>query len=384
MYAFISVATSSSLAATLTDETGSGAVVFQDSPLLITPGVEDASGSFVYTFTPSVLGADVDVILPAFAGSDTIVFEDASQTLTNKSMSGADNTFSDIPLSALSGLAPGMETFLGDPSSANLAATMTDETGTGLLVFNTSPTIVTPQITTSATITNNGIGTVSSDGLLLQNTTPATAGIPRQISPRIHFVSSVWNPALLMSQQVEWYEESRSSPASNPVSAVLIWTVRVAGGAPVDVFSLSSNGGAILTTGAFTVFVNSIGAVSTDAIVIRNITASTAVAPVQWSGRERFSGTAWNTTTLANQSLDWIVENQTVSGTSTTSNLTFSAQKTGLGYARKVQFLDTGGIFVANNTVVPGTPVGGGVLYVSAGALRYKGSAGTDTLLAAA
>lgn len=43
-------------------------------------------------------------------------------------------------------LGNGIATFLGTPSSANLAAAVTDETGTGVLVFNSSPTIITPTI----------------------------------------------------------------------------------------------------------------------------------------------------------------------------------------------------------------------------------------------
>jgi hypothetical protein len=50
----------------------------------------------------------------------------------------------------------GIATFLGTPSSANLAAALTDETGTGANVFATSPTLVTPILGTpqSATLTN--------------------------------------------------------------------------------------------------------------------------------------------------------------------------------------------------------------------------------------
>lgn len=55
------------------------------------------------------------------------------------------------------GFASGMETFLNAPSSANLAATLTDETGSGLAVFGTRPTITAPVIVgrtpTSATVT---------------------------------------------------------------------------------------------------------------------------------------------------------------------------------------------------------------------------------------
>jgi hypothetical protein len=40
-----------------------------------------------------------------------------------------------------------VQAFLAVPSSANLRAAMTDETGTGVLVFGTSPTLATPTIT---------------------------------------------------------------------------------------------------------------------------------------------------------------------------------------------------------------------------------------------
>jgi hypothetical protein len=40
----------------------------------------------------------------------------------------------------------GVATWLGTPSSANLAAAVTDETGTGALVFANSPTLVTPTL----------------------------------------------------------------------------------------------------------------------------------------------------------------------------------------------------------------------------------------------
>jgi hypothetical protein len=42
----------------------------------------------------------------------------------------------------------GVATWLGTPSSANLATALTDETGTGVAVFNTSPALTTPAITT--------------------------------------------------------------------------------------------------------------------------------------------------------------------------------------------------------------------------------------------
>jgi hypothetical protein len=51
---------------------------------------------------------------------------------------------------SITGLGTGVATFLATPSSANLAAAVTDETGSGALVFATSPTLVTPALGTPA------------------------------------------------------------------------------------------------------------------------------------------------------------------------------------------------------------------------------------------
>ncbi len=45
----------------------------------------------------------------------------------------------------------GIATFLGTPSSANLASAVTDETGSGALVFGTSPTLTDPKISLGGT-----------------------------------------------------------------------------------------------------------------------------------------------------------------------------------------------------------------------------------------
>jgi hypothetical protein len=59
-------------------------------------------------------------------------------------------------------LGTGVATFLGTPSSANLAAAVTDETGTGALVFANSPTLVTPALGTPASgVVTNLTGTAS-------------------------------------------------------------------------------------------------------------------------------------------------------------------------------------------------------------------------------
>ena len=71
----------------------------------------------------------------------------------------------------LTSLGAGVATFLGTPSSANLAAAVTDETGSGSLVFATSPTLVTPALGTplSGNLANCTFPTLN------QNTTGSAA-----------------------------------------------------------------------------------------------------------------------------------------------------------------------------------------------------------------
>jgi len=117
--------TSAQLAGALTDETGSGSAVFATSPTLVTPALG----------TPS------------------------SATLTNAT---------GLPISTgVSGLGTGVATFLATPSSDNLRSAVTDETGTGALVFATSPTLVTPALGTpsSGTVTNlTGTASINING----------------------------------------------------------------------------------------------------------------------------------------------------------------------------------------------------------------------------
>ena len=64
----------------------------------------------------------------------------------------------------------GVATFLGTPSSANLAAAVTDETGSGLLVFATSPTLVTPVLGTPSSGTLSGCTVDGTDAVGFRNT----------------------------------------------------------------------------------------------------------------------------------------------------------------------------------------------------------------------
>ena len=113
--------TSANLRAAMTDETGTGLLVFATSPTLPTP----------------ILGTPT------------------SGTLTN---------CTGLPVAGVTGLGANVATFLATPSSANLAAALTDETGTGANVFANTPTLVTPNIGAATGTSLAATGAIKSSG----------------------------------------------------------------------------------------------------------------------------------------------------------------------------------------------------------------------------
>jgi hypothetical protein len=122
---FLGTPSSANLISAVTDETGTGSLVFATSPTLVTPALG----------TPSAL---VGTNITGTASGLT-----AGNVTTNANLTGAVTSV-------------GNATSLGSFSSANLLGALTDETGTGSAVFATSPTLVTPILgtPTSATLTN--------------------------------------------------------------------------------------------------------------------------------------------------------------------------------------------------------------------------------------
>jgi hypothetical protein len=85
-------------------------------------------------------------------------------------VSGTLTNCTGLPVaSGVSGLGTGVATFLTTPSSANLRAALTDETGTGSAVFATAPTITTPTLTAPVlgTVASGNISACTSTSMVL-------------------------------------------------------------------------------------------------------------------------------------------------------------------------------------------------------------------------
>jgi hypothetical protein len=135
------------------------------SPTVNTPTIAGATVSGTFTSTATITGGTVNPTTLQQGGVQAVTTT-GTQTLTNKTLtsptlttpvlgtpsSGTLTNTTGFPVANLAGLGTGVATFLATPSSANLIAAVTNETGTGSLVFGTSPTIGTPTIT-SPTVT---------------------------------------------------------------------------------------------------------------------------------------------------------------------------------------------------------------------------------------
>jgi hypothetical protein len=127
------------------------------------------SGAHTTTLTTT---ANTNVTLPTTGTLATLA---GAETFTNKTLtsptlttpvlgtpsSGTLTSCTGLPVATgISGLGTGVATFLATPSSANLLAAVTDETGTGALVFANTPTLVTPNIgaATGTSLTTTGGG----------------------------------------------------------------------------------------------------------------------------------------------------------------------------------------------------------------------------------
>jgi len=195
---FLATPSSANLATALTDETGTGSAVFATNPVLVTPNLGTPSagvltnatglpvttgisglGTGVATFLATPSSANLASAVTDETGTGALVFA-TGPTITLANATG-------LPVSTgISGLGTGVATFLATPSSANLLAAVTGSTGSGALVFGTSPSLTTPALSAETYSTSNAVtagtnaqgqGALTSDYNIITTTAANPSGV---------------------------------------------------------------------------------------------------------------------------------------------------------------------------------------------------------------
>ena len=243
--AFLAAPSSANLRAAMTDETGTGLLVFNNTPTLISPILGTVTSGNISACTSTSM-----VLVTPVLGVPT------SGTLTN---------CTGLPVgTGVSGLGANVATFLATPSSANLAAALTDETGTGASVFANTPTLVTPAIGaatgTSLTLTSF----VSTPGNISNNGGTGRIGYATGAGGSVTQLTSKSTGVTLSKQSGQITMDGAALAASTTVSFTLTNTILQS----TDVLILNHAGTG--TAGAYLLNAQVVG--GSASINVRNVT----------------------------------------------------------------------------------------------------------------
>ena len=159
----------------VTDGAGAGAAVFNANPTEVGGTVTSVGGTGTVngiTLTGTVTSSGNLTLGGTLSNVNLTSQVTGTLPIANGGTGSTSTTYVDLTTNVtgtlpvanggtgITSFGSGVATFLGTPSSANLASAVTDETGTGSLVFATSPALTTPKITTG--IQNASAATVIS------------------------------------------------------------------------------------------------------------------------------------------------------------------------------------------------------------------------------
>ncbi|HYD92896.1 MAG TPA: hypothetical protein VEB18_00325 [Candidatus Paceibacterota bacterium] len=198
----------------------------------LTTGLTITGSGDTLTFAPSLSGT----LDNAGLTNSTISYGGVTLSLGGSDATPAFNLAdaTGLPISTgVSGLGTGVAAFLETPSSANLASAVTDETGTGSLVFSAGPTFTGTVNATNLTVSSNLTGgdiranqdiftSGAGDDLWLGNTTQGSANIQLYASGLGYFSGNVgigttspYAPLSVVGQAVAEYFTATSMAATS-------------------------------------------------------------------------------------------------------------------------------------------------------------------------
>jgi hypothetical protein len=178
---FLATPTSSNLAATLSDETGSGSLVFATSPTLVTPNIGTASGTSL-SLTGGVSAGTSTLTSLSVSTNETIggtLGVTGASTLTgNTSIGGALGVTGATSLSTLTTSGTATLTSLSVSTNETIGGTL-GVTGASTLTGNTSigGTLGVTGATSLSTLTTSGTATLTSLSVSTNETIGGTLGV---------------------------------------------------------------------------------------------------------------------------------------------------------------------------------------------------------------